>query len=527
MASALGDAAHPEVLLDGLPNPVFVKDEQHRWVLLNEAFCRFIGHSRAELIAKSDYDFFPKEEADVFWRKDDLVFASGRVDENEENFTDSAGRPHVIVTRKTLVTDSVGRRFLVGVITDITERKQIEEELRRSRDEMEDRVRERTAELRRLNVQLQEEDRRKTEFMNALSHELRNPLAPLRNALWLLGRSQDPDREEHLKAVIARQVEHLTRIIEDLLDVARISRGKVQLQRGPVDLVDLIRCTAEDHRSIFAARGVELGVTAPDEPVWLDLDGRRIVQAIANLLVNAAKFTNSGGHVEIALERRGEQEAVVRVADTGIGIAPEVMARVFDPFVQASTAMDRAQGGLGLGLALVKGIIELHGGSVEVRSEGPSRGAEFAIRLPVTPVQPASEPVSPPIASVPSRRGTRRVLVIEDNRDAADTLREVMLSAGHEVEVAYDGREGIEKARSYHPDVVLCDIGLPIVNGYEVAQVLRADPSLSSTYLVALTGYALQEDTRRAFSAGFNRHLAKPSAIEQIQEIVSLAPSSR
>lgn len=327
--------------------------------------------------------------------------------------------------------------------------------------------------------------------------------------------------------MIARRVEHLTRILEDLLDVARISRGKIQLQRGPADLVELVRCTAEDHRSIFAARGMEFGVTAPDEPVWLDVDRRRIGQAIANLLVNAAKFTNPGGRVEIAIERRGDREAVVRVADTGIGIAPEVMPRVFDPFVLASTSLERTQGGLGLGLALVKGIVELHGGSVEARSEGLSRGAEFTIRLPVTEVQPASATVAPAASSVASRPGSRRVLVIEDNRDAADTLREVMLSVGHDVEVAYDGREGIEKARAYHPDVVLCDIGLPIVDGYEVARALRADPSLSSTYLVALTGYALLEDTRRAFSAGFNRHLAKPSAIEKIQEIVSLAPLSR
>src|SRR5690242_1743009 len=213
-----------ESILEALPNPVFVKDEQHRWVLLNDACCRFIGHGREELIGKSDYEFFPRSEADEFWRKDDLVFATGAVNENEEHFTDAAGHHHVIVTRKTLHTGVDGRRFLVGVITDITDRKQIEEDLRRSRDELEHRVQLRTAELNRLNIELQAADRRKTDFLNALSHELRNPLAPVRNALWLLDHpAGDAASAERAKAVIARQIEHLTRIVDDLLDVTRIS----------------------------------------------------------------------------------------------------------------------------------------------------------------------------------------------------------------------------------------------------------------------------------------------------------------
>jgi len=507
-----------EALLDALPNPVFVKDEQHRWVLLNDLFCAFMGHPREELLGKSDYDFFPREEADVFWAKDDAVFRSGVLNENEEAFTDAAGRPHVILTRKTLHRDPTGRRYLLGVITDITERKEMEKELRRSRDALDERIRERTAELERANSRLQEEARRKNDFLGVLSHELRNPLAPILNALQIAERAPPGgDQAAAARAVIGRQLDHLTRLVDDLLDVTRISRGKVQLHRTRVDLQAVVRRTAEDHRPLFQRRGLAFDVQLGGAPLTVDADPTRLAQIVGNLLQNAAKFTPSGGAVRLAVERSGGR-AAIRVRDTGVGIALHLLDRIFEPFTQADDSLHRSAGGLGLGLALVKGFAELHGGTATARSEGLGRGAEVEVTLPFVDA-PALVPAPTPAPGAAAVH--RRVLVVEDNPDAAQTLREMLEMSGHEVDVAADGRTAIARARAFHPDVVLCDLGLPELDGYEVARALRADPAVATATLVAVSGYALPDDQRRALEAGFDLHLAKPVPLAVIEDILA------
>ena len=509
-------------LLDALPNPVFVKDERHRWVLLNERFCRLLGRHRSDLLGRSDFDFFPGVEAEEFWRKDDAVFATGAVDENEERFTDGEGKTHIILTRKTLLTDPLGRRFLVGVITDISERKRMEEELVRARHELETRVAERTAELSRANERLRQEDLHKNEFLAILSHELRNPLAPLRNALWLLER---PDagavQTARARETINRQLVHLTRLVDDLLDVTRISQGKVQLQRTRIELGELVRRTVEDHRPLFASSELSLECHTGDLPFFAIADPTRLAQVVGNLLGNASRFSEPGGTVWVTLSREAGGVARLSVRDDGLGFPPELGEWLFQPFIQADHTLHRSRGGLGLGLSLVKGLVELHGGSVEAVSAGPGRGAEFRIRLPLSEEAAMMGPPPPR----PARMPRRRVLIVEDNQDAADTLREMLLVWNQQVEVARDGLEGLAKARTFRPDLVFCDLGLPRLDGYQVARAIREDPALgATTYLVAVTGYASIEDQRRAADSGFNRHLAKPVPVDVIEEVLATAP---
>jgi PAS domain S-box-containing protein len=373
---------------------------------------------------------------------------------------------------------------------------------------------------------LREADRRKDEFIAVLAHELRNPLAPIRNAVQLLLRlGPDEPRLVRARQTIERQVRHQARLIDDLLDVSRITRGKIQLCSERLDLTRVIRDAVEDCGSVLAGAGVQLSLELPEEAVWVEGDAIRLAQVVGNLLQNAAKFTDQGGRVFVCLAvDRESQRAVIRVRDTGIGIEPEMLPHVFETFAQADRSLDRSLGGLGLGLALVKGLVDLHGGEVRARSEGLGQGAEFTILLPLAPsgTAPRSEEISaPPRAARPIR-----VLIVEDHPDSAQTLRELLELTGHTVEVAYTGAQAVKIAPAFQPDAVLCDLGLPGLNGFQVAQALRRNPMTAGARLVALSGYGQEEDQTRSREAGFDEHLTKPVEFAQLARLLETAPTA-
>lgn len=390
------------------------------------------------------------------------------------------------------------------IASDITDRRRLEEELRRRAEE------------------LAAADRRKDEFLAMLAHELRNPLAPISNALEAirLARSNAAATEEALN-IARRQIGHMARLLDDLLDVSRFTLGKVHLRKVPVDLTTILRQAVETSRSLIEKNGHELLTSFPAEPVWLDGDPTRLAQIVANLLNNAAKYTDRGGRIALVADREGD-EAVVRVRDNGIGLSAEMLPRVFDLFAQADRSLDRSQGGLGIGLTLVRSLVQLHDGNVSVESRGPGQGSEFIVRLPAS-----SRAQSTPVANkdatsaVESAYPLLRLLVVDDSQDSARSLARVLKLWGYEVRVAHDGLEAIEAASAEAFDVILLDIGLPGINGYEVAERLRDQFGSARPVLVALTGYGQAEDLARSQSVGFDDHLVKPVNLERLREMLS------
>jgi signal transduction histidine kinase/ActR/RegA family two-component response regulator len=384
------------------------------------------------------------------------------------------------------------------------------------------RARRRQYQVRDLLKERERMDQRKDEFMAMLAHELRNPLAPLRNAAAILKRLPPGASLDRVQGIIERQVDHQARLLDDLLDVSRITRGKITLHPVRLDLALLVRDTVEDCRSIMEDAGLSVHLTLPQTPVWVEGDPTRLAQVLTNLLVNASKFTDAGGEIRVGMVVEPEgRMVIVCVEDTGIGIERDRLLEVFEPFTQADRSLDRSRGGLGLGLALVKGLVELHGGSIWAYSPGPGQGSEFRFVLALADSPEAVEARHP---AAPVAR-PQRVLIIEDNRDAAEMLRELLELSGYQVALAFTGPDGVAAAREFEPQVVLCDIGLPGMSGYEVAATLRRE-SAPEARLIALSGYGEDGDRRRAREASFDEHLLKPVAFEEV-EVLLATPEER
>jgi PAS domain S-box-containing protein len=367
--------------------------------------------------------------------------------------------------------------------------------------------------------ELREADRRKDEFLATLAHELRNPLATVRNALYVLQLpGADAASAARAREMMGRQVEQLVRLVDDLLDVSRVMHGRVALRRERVDLATVLTRAVETARSAIDAAGHELTVALPAEPVWVDADVVRLTQVVGNLLHNAAKYTERGGRIALGAGREGD-EAVIRVRDTGIGIRPDMLSRIFDLFVQTDRAADRSQGGLGIGLTLVRRLVEMHGGSVRAHSDGPGTGSEFVVRLPARPAASVEPSANGPPA--PAAAPQRRVLVVDDNADAAESLAMLLRLEGQEVRVAHDGPAALQAVGAERPDVIFLDIGMPGMDGYEVCRRLRQQSGLDGAVLVALTGWGQEEDRSRGREAGFDRHLVKPVGMETLQEVLA------
>ena len=383
--------------------------------------------------------------------------------------------------------------------------------------------REAEEDLRRSEESLKEADRRKDEFLATLAHELRNPLAPIRNAVQILRAQGSEDASlKWAREVIDRQAQQLSRLVDDLLDVSRITRGRIELRKERIELAAVLERALETSRPAVEAAHHRLTVSFPEDPVRVEVDLTRMAQVLSNLINNAAKYTRPGGHIEVSASVEVKQ-AAIEVRDDGLGIAPEMLSRIFDLFAQVDTSLERAQGGLGIGLTIARNLVEMHGGSMEAASGGLGRGSAFTVRLPLAPEEDAR-------AAAEADRGQEtgektgaglRILVVDDNQDSADSLAVWLRLKGHEVRAAYGGPEALAAALEQRPDLVLLDIGMPGMSGYEVVRRLRAHPDTRRTRLVAMTGWGQEEDRRQSREAGFDQHLVKPLEPRALEELLA------
>jgi PAS domain S-box-containing protein len=490
-----------ETTLDSTPDFFYVFDLEHRAIYANEALRKVWGVD--DVRGKKWMDLgYEQWHADLHDSEIERVIATRAPIRSEIPFTGTNGtRVYDYIFAP--VFGSAGEVVAIaGVTRDVTERQAAEQAVREQA------------------TRLEESDRAKDEFLATLSHELRNPLAPLRNAIALLrSASSGDERVAGLQAVMERQVNYLVRLVDDLLEVSRISRGTFLLRKERVSLATVVRNAIETSAPLLQAGGHELVQQLPDEPVWLEGDPVRLAQILANLLNNAAKYTEDGGRVELHAWREGDQ-AVVSVRDNGVGIAPEMLPRLFDMFSRGDRDTGRSQGGLGIGLALSRRLVEMHDGSLEGRSEGVGHGSEFLLRLPLADAAAAAAE-SPP--AMHADLAGARVLVVDDNHDAGDSIAVVLQLLGAEVRVMRDGATALAAFDAFAPTVVLLDIGMPDMNGYEVARGIRARTGGAAATLIALTGWGQEDDRRRAREAGFDHHLVKPAELPVLLGLMAQA----
>jgi PAS domain S-box-containing protein len=486
-----------EAALSSTPDLVYVFDLDHRFTYANEGLLTMWGRTWDEAIGKNCLELgYAPWHAAMHDREIEQVVASKQPIKGEVPFTGTFGHRIYEYIFVPVIGENGEVEAVAGTTRDVTDRTRAEEALRNAH-------------------------RRKDEFLATLAHELRNPLAPIRNSLQILKMPRvDAPTARQTTDMMERQVDHLVRLVDDLLDVSRVMSGKIELRREPVELATVVARAVETAQPLIEVQGHKLELSLPPESLLIDADPVRLAQVVGNLLTNSAKYTESNGHIWLAAQRE-DGKAVLRVRDNGIGIAPDMLPHVFDLFVQAGHSSTKAHGGLGIGLTLVKNLIELHQGSVEAHSAGLGQGCEFVVRLPLMAPrrqQPVEENGG---RSQDTPISGHRLLVVDDNQDAASSLAMLLRLHGHDVRVANDGALAIEAAQAFHPDVVFLDLGMPGMDGYEVARRMRKMPELQNTILAALTGWGQKEDRRRTQEAGFDHHLVKPPEPKALEKLLA------
>lgn len=499
---SLDSSARLAAIVDSSDDAVISKDLDGYIQSWNASAQRLFGYTAKEAIGHHVSLLIPPERLE----EEDEIIALLRAGERVHHFDTvrlrKDGRPIQVSLTISPVKDDSGR--IVGaskIVRDITDAKQ--------------------SELRTygLLTRLQEADRRKDEFLAMLAHELRNPLAPLRNTLEIMKREKSAgELIAQVRSTLERQLAQLVRLVDDLLDVSRITRGNLDIRKDRIELAPVIHQSVEVCRPLADRARHALNVSLPPEPIHLFADPARMTQVFGNLLTNACKYTEPGGRISLSVERQGS-DVVVAVKDTGVGIAPDKLDSVFDMFTQIDRTLERSQGGLGVGLTLVKRLVELHGGSVSARSEGTGRGSEFVVRLPVLIEKPKAKTAAP-VLDQPAA-SPHRILIVDDNKDAATSLAMLLGLTGNETETAHDGIEAYAAAERFRPDVMLLDIGLPKLNGYEVCRRIREQPWGRKMLLIALTGWGQEEDRRQSKVAGFDHHMIKPLDVAVLGKLLA------